>query len=353
MERRLHAGRVGRGGIAGNRHRLAAAAAPVDLTPLAAAAWLLHPIRSAERVEGRQIRPDLGQRTRSEPFECQRRDRLRGMTGQYGAVRRHHEGVARPATHAGFGIDGEIVRRDEIDVHDAGQPFARCLDDLGLAIDCFAVGHQRIAVGERPAGILHIGDLEPFRAKRKGELDEFRHFLDIVAMDRRIDGERQAGGARTPRRLQLLFVAAAGGCRCARWSRPRALEAQLQMVEPGFGKRLDAAFGDADAGSDQIGVDAAPPKARRSIARGRGAVSARRPRDEPGARRDRRPARTERATSRVSSSRLAFRSSVGLEQYGHCSGQRWVSSASMPIGGRSGSLIASPAVCPTIPAGRR
>src|SRR5205085_1872621 len=53
------AGRVGRRGVAGERQRLAAAAAPVDLAPLARAAGLLHPIRAAKGAEGRAVAPDL------------------------------------------------------------------------------------------------------------------------------------------------------------------------------------------------------------------------------------------------------------------------------------------------------
>ena len=100
----------------------------------------------------------------------ERRNRLRGVARQHGAVRRYHEGVARPAAHARFRIDGEIVRRDEVDVHDAGEPFARRLDDVDLPLDRGAVRHQRIAIGERPAGILHIGDLKPFCVRAKAQV---------------------------------------------------------------------------------------------------------------------------------------------------------------------------------------
>ncbi|TIX58474.1 MAG: SPASM domain-containing protein, partial [Mesorhizobium sp.] len=47
-------------------------------------------------------------------------------------------------------------------------------------------------IGQRPAGVLHVGDLEPLRAQREGQIDEFRHLLDVVTMDRCVDGERQA-----------------------------------------------------------------------------------------------------------------------------------------------------------------
>ena len=183
-----------------------------------------------------------------------------------------------------------------------------------LPLDRRAVRHQRVAVGERPAGILHIGDLQPLGAERKRELDEFRHLLDIVAVDRRVDGERQAGRPRAPRRLQLLLVAAAMVADAFGGRRPRALEAQLQMVEPGFGERLDAAFGNADAGGDQIGVDAARRKPGHQLlevaAQGRLAAGKMHLQHaEVG-----RLLEQVEPASAVSSSRLAFSSSVGLEQ---------------------------------------
>ena len=107
-------------------------------------------------------------------------------------------------------------------------------------------GISAMAIGKRPAGILHIGDLEPLRAERQRQLDEFRNLVDVVAMDRRVDGEWQAGRPRLSCGLELLVVAAAMVADAVRRGRSRALEAELQMVEPGLGERLDAAFGDAD-----------------------------------------------------------------------------------------------------------
>jgi hypothetical protein len=56
------ADRVGRAGVPGERERLAAAAAEIDLAPRTACARLLHPGGSAEGIEGRRIRPDVGER---------------------------------------------------------------------------------------------------------------------------------------------------------------------------------------------------------------------------------------------------------------------------------------------------
>src|SRR6187399_2357621 len=62
MHRRQRAGRIGVAGIAGQRKRLAAAAAEVDLAELAAFARLLHPTGAAIAVEGLGILPDPGNR---------------------------------------------------------------------------------------------------------------------------------------------------------------------------------------------------------------------------------------------------------------------------------------------------
>src|SRR3546814_11802605 len=57
--RRQRAGGVGRGSVARERERLTAAAAPVDLAPLARPARLRHPVRAATTHEGRRPEPYL------------------------------------------------------------------------------------------------------------------------------------------------------------------------------------------------------------------------------------------------------------------------------------------------------
>src|SRR5438105_3008566 len=54
--------RIGRRGIAGEREGLAPAAAEVDFAARTAGARLLHPGRAAERIKGRRVRPDIGER---------------------------------------------------------------------------------------------------------------------------------------------------------------------------------------------------------------------------------------------------------------------------------------------------
>src|SRR5260370_20786002 len=56
---RQGAGRVGTRGIAGQREGLAAAAAPIDLAPVAGPAWLRHPGGAAKPREFRRTVPDI------------------------------------------------------------------------------------------------------------------------------------------------------------------------------------------------------------------------------------------------------------------------------------------------------
>jgi hypothetical protein len=66
---RQRAGRIGRGGVAGERERLAAAAAEVDAALVAGPAGRRHPVLAAERAQRRRIAPDVGKRTLSHAFE--------------------------------------------------------------------------------------------------------------------------------------------------------------------------------------------------------------------------------------------------------------------------------------------
>src|SRR5271165_3743680 len=79
--RRLPAGGIGRRGVAGERQRLTAAAAPVDLAPVARAAGLLHPVRAAKGVEGGARAPDVAKRSVADVPEFEAWNRLGRMAG--------------------------------------------------------------------------------------------------------------------------------------------------------------------------------------------------------------------------------------------------------------------------------
>ncbi len=53
---------IGRGGIAGEQKRLAAAAAEVDFPAIAEPAWFGHPVDAAKSLEHRRVKPDVVER---------------------------------------------------------------------------------------------------------------------------------------------------------------------------------------------------------------------------------------------------------------------------------------------------
>src|SRR5580704_9319327 len=94
------ADRVGRAGVTGERERLAAAAAEIDLAPRTACARLLHPGGSAEGIEGRRIRPDVGERVLAYRPEFKTGNGLGRVAGQHLARRCHVQRAPPPAADA-------------------------------------------------------------------------------------------------------------------------------------------------------------------------------------------------------------------------------------------------------------
>src|SRR5688572_31508139 len=76
--------------VAGQRKRLAAAAAEVDLLSRTAPAGLLNPRVAAECLEGGGLLPDPAKRTVAGAVEVQRRDLGGAVTGQRTPVRHDH-----------------------------------------------------------------------------------------------------------------------------------------------------------------------------------------------------------------------------------------------------------------------
>ena len=114
----------------------------------------------------------------------ERRDAFRGVAGQDLARRRDVQVLPRPAAHAGLGIARVVVGHHVVDHEHALEPLARRLDQRDRALGLLAGRHQRRAVGERPAVVLDVGDLEAPGAELDRELDDPR------------PGGRGSGGAR-------------------------------------------------------------------------------------------------------------------------------------------------------------
>src|SRR5438067_9678675 len=67
---------IGCASVTGEREGLAAAAAEIQFATRAASAWLLHPCRAAKGIEGRRVRPDVGERLLAHVPECKAGDRF-------------------------------------------------------------------------------------------------------------------------------------------------------------------------------------------------------------------------------------------------------------------------------------
>ena len=83
MHRRQRAGRIGVGGVPGQREGLTAAAAEIDFPELAALARFRHPAGAAIAVEGLGMLPDPGDRMiAANGFEFEPGDGFGGVAGQ-------------------------------------------------------------------------------------------------------------------------------------------------------------------------------------------------------------------------------------------------------------------------------
>ena len=95
--------------------------------------------------------------------------------GERDAVGRDDQVAARPAVHAGARAIGVVVGAHEEDLHLAAQALARRGGRLARASSSGGARRQeRVAVGERPAEVLRVGQLEPLGAEPLGQRDELR-----------------------------------------------------------------------------------------------------------------------------------------------------------------------------------
>ena len=105
-------------------------------------------------------------------FEFEPGDGLGGMAGQDLAGRRNVEELPAPAAHAFLRPQRVVVRHHIVDGEDALQPRFGLLDDAAGLLDLRQRRHQRGAVLQRPAVILHIGDFQPVGVEIDRHLDD-------------------------------------------------------------------------------------------------------------------------------------------------------------------------------------
>ena len=140
-------------------------------------------------------------------------DRLGGMARQDLSQGRDVERPATPAADTGLGKTRVIVRQHRID-HDVTvvNAAATPLPGAIALIDLFACGHQRRAIFQGPAIVLHMRNLDTLCFQLDGQIDHFANARDIGAVHDRIDRERQAEPYRfgCQRKLALERTAIAG-----------------------------------------------------------------------------------------------------------------------------------------------
>src|SRR5262249_19803494 len=154
------------------RQRLAATAAEVDPAARAAPARLGQPILAAKRAKSGAFVPDRGEGVLAHVLPRERRDARRLVARQRESARRDQEVAARPAVHAGARQVGIVVGEDEEDFDFAAEPLGGLTCFSARPFERGARGQERLAVLERPAEVLRVGELEPRRAELFGERDE-------------------------------------------------------------------------------------------------------------------------------------------------------------------------------------
>src|SRR5262249_50822570 len=105
--------------------------------------------------------------------EPKTRDRLRGVTWQDSARRRDVKGAATPSADTRLWKTRVIVRQHRVDHDTAPVDAPQALQMDNRMIDLLARGHQRRAVLQGPAVVLHVRNFDALRLERDSELDHF------------------------------------------------------------------------------------------------------------------------------------------------------------------------------------
>jgi hypothetical protein len=103
-----------------------------------------------------------------------------------------------------------------------------------------------------------VRDLEALGAKLDRERDDVLQMRQVAPVDRRVDRERQAGGANPMRGLDLAREAAREAADVVGIDRVAVLDAELHVVEPGLDQARDPCLVEQDPGGDEVAVKAEP-----------------------------------------------------------------------------------------------
>ena len=136
-------------------------------------------------------------------------------------------------------------------------PFSRdrgFLDDAAGFLDLLQRRHQRGAVLQRPAVILHIGDFQPVGIEIDRHLDDVGQLMQVLPVHHRVDGQRQIEFAGPARDFELLLVGILQPGDAVGDDGLIALKADLHMAQPGIGQRLEFFLGQQHGRGDEVGV---------------------------------------------------------------------------------------------------
>src|SRR5262249_12756245 len=124
----------------------------------------------------------------------------------------------------------------------------------GSTLDLLAGWHQRGAVLERPAIVLHVRDLDPARADREREIDYVANPVDVGTVHHRVHGEQQLvphdlrRECPLPGKCAVIAGNVVGGCGVA------VLDGDLHMIEPGLAQGAEGLVRDPDRRGYEIGI---------------------------------------------------------------------------------------------------
>ncbi len=177
---------------------------------------------------------------------------LGGVTGQHLARRRDVEELPAPAAHAFLRPQRVIIRHHKVDGQNALEPDLGFLDDAAGLLHLFQGRHQRRAVFQCPAVILHIGDLEPVGVEIDRHLDDVGQLMQVLPVHHRIDRQRQVQFAGPFCDLQLLLMRLLQPGDAVGDSGLVALKADLDVAEPGIGQCGKLFAGQQHGRSDEI-----------------------------------------------------------------------------------------------------
>ena len=134
----------------------------------------------------------------------------------------------------GFGILRVVIRNDifDPDFSSTGVP-ARAFKNSMDCVELRARGQQVIAIGESPAVILDVGELDARGAGRFGDSEHLLELIDVAAVNDEIECDSDAMALQPFEDAEFLRVGFGAGDFVGDFF-ARALKAQLKVIEAGF-----------------------------------------------------------------------------------------------------------------------